>query len=252
MIKFFRKIRQKLLVDNRFNKYLLYAIGEIILVVIGILIALQINNWNTNRIEKNKNKELLIKLTKELDYNIQRAHFIDTVQGGFQTRKIYTDSILSLIVKGIQPEDLNYLTKEAIFYVNTFNLNSTVFQELKNTGSLYSLGTDSLVTQIQTYYQLCERESFYNLQYSEECIYLRRQCYDGFINFRQLYHLDAKTAIKDNPWIFNSKSKKTIHLRQYASRVSNQSNLMSYKLKNIMVESKKLKELIAKELNSYD
>ena len=51
MIKFFRKIRQKLLSENKFNKYLIYAIGEIILVVIGILIALQINNWN----EKNKN-----------------------------------------------------------------------------------------------------------------------------------------------------------------------------------------------------
>lgn len=46
MIKFFRNIRQMFLVENRFNKYLLYATGEIILVVIGILIALQINNWN--------------------------------------------------------------------------------------------------------------------------------------------------------------------------------------------------------------
>jgi len=49
MIKFFRKIRQKMLVENKFSKYLLYAIGEIILVVIGILIALQINNLNENR-----------------------------------------------------------------------------------------------------------------------------------------------------------------------------------------------------------
>ena len=49
MIKFFRQIRQKLLQENRFSKYLLYAIGEIILVVIGILIALQINNWNERR-----------------------------------------------------------------------------------------------------------------------------------------------------------------------------------------------------------
>tara|TARA_B100000949_G_scaffold214142_1_gene209453 strand:+ start:7695 stop:7895 length:201 start_codon:yes stop_codon:yes gene_type:complete len=46
MIKFFRKIRQRLLIENRFTKYLLYALGEIILVVLGILIALQINNWN--------------------------------------------------------------------------------------------------------------------------------------------------------------------------------------------------------------
>ena len=49
MIKFFRHIRKKLLSENKFSKYLLYAIGEIILVVIGILIALQINYWNDER-----------------------------------------------------------------------------------------------------------------------------------------------------------------------------------------------------------
>ncbi|QQY84049.1 hypothetical protein JJL45_11495 [Tamlana sp. s12] len=49
MIKFFRKIRQKMLTENKFAKYLTYAIGEIVLVVIGILIALWINNWNENR-----------------------------------------------------------------------------------------------------------------------------------------------------------------------------------------------------------
>ncbi len=53
MIRFFRNIRQNLLSQNKFRKYLLYAIGEIILVVIGILIALQINNWN----ESNKTQE---------------------------------------------------------------------------------------------------------------------------------------------------------------------------------------------------
>src|SRR6056297_3227687 len=49
MIKFFRKIRQTLLSDGKTGKYFKYAIGEIILVVIGILIALQINNWNEER-----------------------------------------------------------------------------------------------------------------------------------------------------------------------------------------------------------
>ena len=56
MIKFFRKIRQQLLTENKVSKYLIYAIGEIVLVVIGILIAVSINNWNENR-----------KLTKDLD-----------------------------------------------------------------------------------------------------------------------------------------------------------------------------------------
>jgi hypothetical protein len=54
MIKFFRKIRQGLLTENKFSKYFLYAIGEIILVIIGILIALYINNRNEVRIIENK------------------------------------------------------------------------------------------------------------------------------------------------------------------------------------------------------
>lgn len=57
MIKFFRNIRQNLLSEGKTSKYLKYALGEIILVVIGILIALQINTWNEQR--KIKNKEIL-------------------------------------------------------------------------------------------------------------------------------------------------------------------------------------------------
>ncbi|WP_242157082.1 DUF6090 family protein [Aestuariivivens sediminis] len=64
MIKFFRKIRQKLLTENKFSKYLLYAIGEIILVVIGILIALSINNWNEN-LKNNRLKEYYLKSLME-------------------------------------------------------------------------------------------------------------------------------------------------------------------------------------------
>ena len=58
MIKLFRNIRQNLIMENKTGKYLKYAIGEIILVVIGILIALQINNWN--EVRKNDEKEALL------------------------------------------------------------------------------------------------------------------------------------------------------------------------------------------------
>ena len=57
MIKFLEKIRHKLLIENKFSKYLLYAIGEIILVVIGILIALQIKNWNEENKERRVEKQ---------------------------------------------------------------------------------------------------------------------------------------------------------------------------------------------------
>ena len=66
MIKFFRKIRQKLLEQNRVSKYLIYAFGEIILVVIGILIALQINNWNENRKQEAKTQNYYHQLLEDL------------------------------------------------------------------------------------------------------------------------------------------------------------------------------------------
>jgi hypothetical protein len=69
MIKFFRKIRKKLLTENRFSKYLLYAIGEIVLVVIGILIALQINNWNENQKTRNIEQQYLLDLKEEFSFN---------------------------------------------------------------------------------------------------------------------------------------------------------------------------------------
>jgi len=70
MIPFFRKIRKKMADDNRPLKYMRYAIGEIVLVVIGILIALQVNNWNEVRKKNKKYDRILMKVKEELKNNI--------------------------------------------------------------------------------------------------------------------------------------------------------------------------------------
>ncbi|WP_296705537.1 DUF6090 family protein [Algoriphagus sp.] len=75
MISFFRKIRQKLLSQNRVTRYLVYALGEIFLVVIGILIAVSINNWNEDRKSKIKERELLNELTKDLREDLVMLEF---------------------------------------------------------------------------------------------------------------------------------------------------------------------------------
>jgi len=89
MIKFFRKIRQKLLTENKFSKYLLYAFGEIILVIIGILIALSINNWNEEKkLEQEvttylKNASDFIYNTADNTFELVRIQMKDSVQNSF-------------------------------------------------------------------------------------------------------------------------------------------------------------------------
>ena len=72
MIKFFRKIRYDLIEKNKTGKYLKYAIGEIVLVVLGILIALQINTWNESRKDNIKEQQILSQLKEEYEANLSQ------------------------------------------------------------------------------------------------------------------------------------------------------------------------------------
>lgn len=83
MLRFFRQIRQHLLADNKFSKYLMYAVGEILLVVIGILIALQINNWNEDRIHRKQEKEFIESVKNDLK---QDRDFIELIIAQLEPR----------------------------------------------------------------------------------------------------------------------------------------------------------------------
>lgn len=76
MLAFFRKIRKNLISENKLTKYFFYALGEIVLVVIGILIALKINNWNTNEISHQKELSYLQEIRDNLEQDFKR---IDSV-----------------------------------------------------------------------------------------------------------------------------------------------------------------------------
>ena len=89
MIKFFRKIRQQLLTENKFKKYLIYAIGEITLVVIGILIALSLNNWRESVKLKTTERYLYSDVLQEI-----RIDLID-IQGN----RIYNQKYLSRYIQ---------------------------------------------------------------------------------------------------------------------------------------------------------
>ncbi len=72
MLKLFRRERMKSSSEGNVKNYLIYAFGEILLIMIGILLALQINNWNQNRIERKKESKALTDLFEEFKLNKQR------------------------------------------------------------------------------------------------------------------------------------------------------------------------------------
>ncbi|WP_298903868.1 DUF6090 family protein [uncultured Psychroserpens sp.] len=142
MIKFFRRIRQRLLSENKFSKYLLYAIGEIILVVIGILIALQINNWNEERKERTIELSYLNRLVIDLEEN--KTLWQKTLQRKkkqLDAAHIFLNFRFSknqdTIIK-ILPHFQNLGTWKDI------NINQVTFNEMVSSGSLNLISNDSI------------------------------------------------------------------------------------------------------------
>ena len=128
MIKFFRKIRQNLLMENKTGRYFKYAIGEIILVVIGILIALSINNWN----EESKDRDKLLNIysliyndieddIKELQKNVE---FYNEKKSVFE--KVVHDSITPDLSSLISNSPRTLLNKKGVSQLRQLQENDTL------------------------------------------------------------------------------------------------------------------------------
>ena len=135
MIKYFRRIRQQLLTENKFSKYLIYAIGEIILVVIGILIALQVNNANEVRKSNRELDKINQNLLQEFESN-QKA--LNTAINQLKWTKHGSLEVLSMIGK---PENELMITNidsviEVSLFWPTWKPTNFVLIELKSTGKL--------------------------------------------------------------------------------------------------------------------
>ena len=150
MIKFFRKIRQNLLSENKFSKYLIYAIGEIILVVIGILIALSINNWNEGRKLKAEERELLTNLKQSFTIKLNE---LERKNNGRTEHLKNIGQLMEHIKhpdKTISEEDMF----ESLQYLNiwyTVNEEFNVINMLFSSGKINIIANDSLKANLITW-----------------------------------------------------------------------------------------------------
>lgn len=170
MPRFFNRIRKQLAKDNRFFQYSRYAIGEILLVVIGILIALQIDNWNENRKTQKQVSLMLYNLTEDLnddlDYLNAEADLHEFRINCFQYLleksgvKKFEDPRLAkrsnAFWEGAYPDTINlkYAEKCIIASVWDFNVNiqTSSIDEMKNLGLFSSIQNNLLKKSINKYY----------------------------------------------------------------------------------------------------
>lgn len=150
MLTFFRRIRKGLLDGGATRKYLIYAIGEILLVMIGILLALQVNNWNearklrvqevkVYREIKNELEISVLKINKELEDHLLNQNSTKIVLNMMLHRRSYHDSIMHHLRRTVDPEE--------------FTVKTSAFESLKSIG-IELLSKDSLRRAITDIYQV--------------------------------------------------------------------------------------------------
>jgi hypothetical protein len=253
MIKFFRKIRYDLMEKNKTAQYLKYAIGEIILVVIGILLALSISSWNIERNLGKSNEVYLTNLLEELNSNINRLDFLVFPSN----RQIGLDSvvknclyILPRFSKGLEKSDYEFLLNNDMYLGSSqLNLNDATYEELLNTGKLYSFGSDSLIKAVKDYYKRYEREIYYNEMWKNMGVKGQDLYLGAMIRLINDHRFSPETfSLHNYPWVFDKNSKNYIDLQLGIQKIWINQRIDLGKCTSLKEDTNKLIEIIKKEL----
>jgi Family of unknown function (DUF6090) len=141
MLKLLRNVRKNLLNTGALKKYLLYALGEIFLVMIGILLALEVNNWNSNRLDKQKEQKILVDLFAE--FRLNKVRILEK-----QNLRLSIVPELKRYMKGVSEGTATYEVFKHFhslqYVVGTTNPSRGVIDALITSGDLELISNDSL------------------------------------------------------------------------------------------------------------
>ena len=244
MLPFFRKIRYRLASDNQFFKYSRYAVGEIVLVVIGIMIAIQLNNSNERRKKIEDGFRILSNLKEEIDQDIVYLNEISYEYSNWnnQAQKIL-DSVLNGKLTRLETLDQYNIGRGSM---NFLHLTKSSFDELLSSGNNIIIENETLKTEIVAFYQKSEIEiNKVNLDNERfnQWIYdkLDQPLWDRLSASRNLEH-------EDWSWLKDPKSEKFRLLEGYALFFQNaiQENLKV--IQALEDECKIINDSISKEL----
>lgn len=254
MIKFFRKIRKKLLTNNKFSKYLLYAIGEIVLVVIGILIALGVNQKNQQKANNTKVDAIFEVILSDLAADIEESteiintiHFIDSV-----SHKILSDSIQYSYTF----DELFDIDAAGIMvFTNLFNFTEGGYLNLTQNLDIIPQKYDSILKDLHYQYNAIKESVKY---WNNEVTRLSKQNEDFLSNTFNWYYNPSLYASKINELTSHPKYKNSLyqyqqnhinwlgHVNRYrTSCINNYQKIATLLNKPIIHDSFKIEDAIA-------
>ena len=165
MLTFFRRIRKGLLDGGATSKYLLYAIGEIALVVIGILIALQINNWNEDRKQVNLETQYLARFKVDMASDtVYYNRRISDSEGIIGSHKQFVQESYQ---KQRSIEEVRKLWRNISWNSEQLTIQNSAYSELINSGLLNVLSSQILKERIINYYKQIEQATAHILEFNE-------------------------------------------------------------------------------------
>jgi len=192
MLKFFRTIRKKLIEEDNVRKYLFYAIGEILLVVIGILIALQINNWN----EFSKNRNYEIYLLSEVQNNLKEDKaLIDEIIQKREKAAYATDRMLTYVPEGTIHEDSISIHLAWAFTFERYYPIRNAYEMLKF--SSLQLSNRKLGTQLSRYYEYEQNKSQNGIKDIESFFIMIFEGPPRLRTYFKMLDKDRKVIVKD-------------------------------------------------------
>jgi hypothetical protein len=150
MARIFRKLREDLMGEAKARKYLLYAVGEVVLVIVGILIALQVNNWNQERIEQQQVRRYAHALISDLESDIKMVEpIVRMIHVSLRNMDALDSYTRGRPLDHYDNLDLYQLT--AIVGYRAYEWHRTTFEQMKNAGVLEKFRNFDLVTTITAY-----------------------------------------------------------------------------------------------------
>lgn len=220
MIKFFRKIRQKLLQEGKVINYLKYAIGEILLVVIGILIALQVNNWNENRKTSIREQALLTGLKQELTANLQELNRIIEVNQKRNDGAYKLVSVLSPQKTTLSDVEISKLLYSALAREAVYKPSLGVLNEAISTGSLSIIKNIALrdfFASIESDLQLLKTQEEGVYQFRLECLKTMKEL--GNVRNVLFDALESEIAQKLGKSSFENSNKELLQSKKFENDI---------------------------------